>query len=881
MSATEPSSLDTTSLGASDSMLVQLIARSPVPMGVLDRELRWRHANEALAACCGVTVDALIGRAALVAMPMLGESISAGAQHVLATGAAAAPVECTDDASPDDVRCWLAHCAPIVATSGVVHAVAVTLVDVTAERCATADRARADDAARLARTHAERVQALTAGVAVAATMQAVAEAVVTHGRSIAGATSAMLALLDGDPGDEQAMFRIAAAAGLPPEARAPWLHFPNVPGLPYPDVVRTLRPLFVASFDALVSRWPVLDGPARDVGMVGLAVLPLVVDEGPARRVLGALSFEYDAPPAFDQETQERLTALARQCAQALERARLAQAESDARRTLEAVTFQLREREAFLRSVTEVAPDLCYVYEPDARRVVWQNRPFGPLLGWPADHDIAPGGAIAPRAVHRADRARLARHVGAIAALRDGDVATITVRVRRADGRWCWIECREMVFERSGGDEHHAAVPTLRVIGACTDVTDRVEAERERAGLLERERIARDGEALERRRLEAVLAALPLAVIVADAPTGRLVYMNAAVERIWGARAHTPRVEAYSEDWVGYHVDAAGEATTRLYASHEWPLARALLHGDTVRDEPVDIVRPDGTRIRGFVSAAPIRDAEGSIIGGVVTTADMSDVQRTHAALAQARASAEAANRAKSDFLAMMSHELRTPLNAIQGHAHLLLVGVHGAISDAQRDALGRIMRAQKHLLLLIDDVLNYAKLEAGKVVFDLAPVPLGEVVGEVLPMVEPLAQARALVVRCDAIDAMPTVVADRHKLAQVLLNLLANAVKFTPHGGRGAGRDAIVVDVEPGRDVDPGVVHLRVSDPGVGIDRASQDAIFEPFMQLRPLGVKTEPGTGLGLAISRDLMRGMNGDLRVRSSTDEGSTFTVTLPRA
>ena len=795
---------------------------------------------------------------------------------MLRTGVPRHDVALRDRLPDGSVRHWMLSWMPVAAESDAEPGVALSMIDVSAQVRATAALEAAVAAERLARERAERVQTLTAGFAVAATMREVAEATVVNGRSVAGATSAMLAWLEGGaPDDEAAMFRIAAAAGLPPETRSPWVHFPNVPGLPYPDVVRTGEPLFVGSYDALVARWPVLAEPARAVGMAGLAVLPLIVDEGPARRVLGALSFEYDAPPQFDAEAIERLTALGRQCAQALERARLAEAEAEARQRLEAATAQLAAREVFFESVTTIAPDLCYVYDRETGAVVWENRPLAALLGWPVDEPVGVGGVVTPRLVHRSDRARVAAHRAGSAGWADGAVATLTMRVRRADGTWQWLECREMVFARGADGDQPGAVQ--RIIGAATDVTARAAADRERHRRLGRERLARAVEALERQRLAAVLAALPHAVIVADAPSGRLVYMNAAVERIWGVRAHTARLEDYSVDWRGYHVDADGVATTRPYAADEWPLARALREGVTVEDEPIEIERPDGTRVRGFVSAAPIRDAAGAIVGGVVTTADMSEVQRTHAALAEARAAAEAANRTKSDFLATMSHELRTPLNTIQGHAHLLLLEVHGAITEAQRDALGRIMRAQKHLIGLIDDVLNYAKLEAGKVEFTLAPTALDEVVRDLLPMIEPLAAARGLRIEVAADAAWPTVQADRQKLAQVLLNLLSNAVKFTPPGGSGAGRDTIVLDLTRDRER-PERVYLRVRDPGVGMSRAEQDAIFEPFVQLRPQGVPPETGTGLGLAISRDLMRGMGGDLRVRSVPSEGSAFTLTL---
>ena len=260
------------------------------------------------------------------------------------------------------------------------------------------------------------------------------------------------------------------------------------------------------------------------------------------------------------------------------------------------------------------------------------------------------------------------------------------------------------------------------------------------------------------------------------------------------------------------------------------------------------------------------------------------------AARAQAeseRARAEDANHAKAAFLAVMSHELRTPLNAIGGYAQLLDMGLHGPVTDDQRTALGRVQRAQAHLLGLINDVLNYAKLEAGRVDYALGEVDLRAVIAEVAPLVEPQLVSKGLALTMQLPEGPCAVWADREKLGQVLLNLLSNAVKFTAaqHPVTDVpGRVTVDIATRPGAvagERGEGVVFLRVSDTGRGIPRDKQDAIFEPFVQVRTGYAQATEGTGLGLAISRDLARGMGGDLRVRSVEGEGATFTVTLRRA
>ncbi len=240
--------------------------------------------------------------------------------------------------------------------------------------------------------------------------------------------------------------------------------------------------------------------------------------------------------------------------------------------------------------------------------------------------------------------------------------------------------------------------------------------------------------------------------------------------------------------------------------------------------------------------------------------------------LERLRTAADEANRAKSTFLTMMSHELRTPLNAIGGYTQLLDMGIHGPTTPAQAVALEKIARSQRHLLKLITDILNLARIEAGQVRYEIEPVGLGQVVDTVLPMIEPQFAAREL--QC-AVNVPPTLFAraDRDKVQQILLNLLSNASKFTPAGGR------ITIDAFPAPDAEDRV-YVRVRDTGEGIARGRQEHVFEPFVQVDASLTRRAEGTGLGLAISRDLARGMGGDLRARGGAGEGSSFTLVLPR-
>ena len=235
-----------------------------------------------------------------------------------------------------------------------------------------------------------------------------------------------------------------------------------------------------------------------------------------------------------------------------------------------------------------------------------------------------------------------------------------------------------------------------------------------------------------------------------------------------------------------------------------------------------------------------------------------------------ARAEAENANRAKSEFLANMSHELRTPLNAIAGYVELLDMEIRGPIVKAQRDDLARIKASQRILLRLVNDVLNFAKLESGHVPVTVKDVKVADMLGSLEPLVLPQLMSKGLHFDPGECDADLRVTADPEKLEQILLNLLSNAIKFTPQNG----------SIRLSCEVHGQSVYIRVTDTGRGIPQEKQDRIFEPFVRVDEGFTRPTEGTGLGLAISRNLARAMGGELAVESTPGAGATFTLTLKR-
>ncbi|HEX6041591.1 ATP-binding protein [Longimicrobium sp.] len=423
-----------------------------------------------------------------------------------------------------------------------------------------------------------------------------------------------------------------------------------------------------------------------------------------------------------------------------------------------------------------------------------------------------------------------------------------------APERTVWLDrdgdglVEEYFFDVGYQPLRHADGSVYGIASVAADVTDKVRALREAEA-------ARQAEAHARQHLTRTFEQAPVAIAVLEGPEHVFTLANPPYARLVGGRPLLGRSirEAFPElAPLGiYDVLDRVRRTGEAFVAEEMRVE--LRYG---ADETQELVLN--------FTYEPLRDEAGAPYAVAVVAIDVTDQVR-------GRELAEGANRAKAEFLANMSHELRTPLNAIAGYADLLLLGVRGELASDVRGDVERIRRSGQHLLSLINDILNFARVEAGQLRYQLEPVSVGALLADLEALVTPQVNQRGLrYVSPDSPEAMA--LADEEKTRQIVLNLVTNAIKFTDPGG--------TITVTYAR-ADDGV-RIHVADTGRGIPAEQVGRIFDPFVQVdRHLTADSQQGVGLGLAISRDLARGMGGDLRVESTVGRGSVFTLTLPHA
>jgi len=445
-------------------------------------------------------------------------------------------------------------------------------------------------------------------------------------------------------------------------------------------------------------------------------------------------------------------------------------------------------------------------------------------------------------------------------------------------------EGNDLLFEVLAHPLGERSAPEDSVLSVLRDVTDLRRAANELERQVQRVRQAEISVRGERDRLNLVLENVADPILVTD-ERSNIILMNDQAEVLFQVSEAEPRTRRE----LG---NVRGNDTKFTSFISEF----AMLDDDSRRERMTLVYPRSGTNLPVEVVSGKVKNERGEPIAVVSVLHDLTkqvenerlydalkklnselerrireataDLAEQNTRLQWQSQEVERANKLKSEFLASMSHELRTPINALIGYTALLLDGVLGDVNTRQRDALLRGRAAAEHLLALINDILDLAKIEAGKMPLRLEEVSLREVTLEVTQQVEPIVRKKQLQFTIDIAPDCPPINSDRTKVKQILLNLLSNAVKFTNRGG---------VTVEAHRAVDG--VRIDVIDTGIGIRASDLQAIWEDFRQVDQSRTREFGGTGLGLSITRKLLDRLGGSVDVRSTYGEGSTFSVYLP--
>ena len=499
------------------------------------------------------------------------------------------------------------------------------------------------------------------------------------------------------------------------------------------------------------------------------------------------------------------------------------------------IEAELRAGKDFLRKVVDTNPQLVFIKDWEGRFVL-ANQPVAELYGTTvedlegkSDADFNPNTAEVESFV-RADQEVM--QSGRRLHVSEDSVTDSRTGIIR------WFQTVKVPLTAVGGRGR-------QVLGVCTEITERRNAE-------EQLRRTRD-------ELQALVEAAPVAIVGIDTE-GTVVSWHGGAQAMFGWSA----AEVIGRPLLNVPPDKQEEFRA---------LRERVLQGNSLTGFETRRVCKNGSPIDVSLSTAPLHDGAGHVVGIIGVYQDISE-RRLIAEQRQAREAADAANLAKSNFLANMSHELRTPLNAIIGFSELLEDRTFGELNERQQRYVTNVLSSGRHLLQLVNDILDLAKIEAGRLLLEPEPIDLGVLLQDMQRGLEPLAAAKHQTLTVELGENLPTLTADRGKVKQILYNLLSNAIKFTKDGGRIGMRAGATRSTDGA-----GQLQVSVWDTGIGIAAADLHRIFLEFEQLDSTYARQQQGTGLGLALTRRLVEAHGGRITVESAVGKGSTFTFVLP--
>ncbi|WP_201392836.1 PAS domain S-box protein [Ktedonobacter sp. SOSP1-85] len=407
----------------------------------------------------------------------------------------------------------------------------------------------------------------------------------------------------------------------------------------------------------------------------------------------------------------------------------------------------------------------------------------------------------------------------------------MTQRYRHKDGSWRWLELRAV--------NKLADLQVAALICSLRDITALKEAEIEQQRLVEESDLAHT-------HLLTVLQQMPAGVMIAEAPSGKLLFSNDQVRQIW--RHSSPEaneVDKYDR-YEGFHSGGTP------YAGHEWPLARSIRQGESVREEEITFLRGDGTRGIMSVSSAPILNTQSEIIAGVVVFIDISERKRLE--------------QLKDNFISMVSHELKTPVTSIKGYTQLLQKHFQRSDEKQSLHFLAKMNYQLDKLTDLINEILSISQLDLGMLnlrpqVFDLV-----KAVGEELESQQATTATHKLQLK--GVEKL-TITGDRERIGQVIHHLVSNAIKYSP------GRKQVCIEICYSDQA--ALIHIQ--DYGIGIDSEHFSRIFERFYRVDEPLEQTFPGLGIGLYLAHEIIQRHQGHIWVESQKGQGSTFSFSLP--